>query len=98
MFLAVKFDWINPAAISLSTVSSDMAVNFWRAWWAWTICFGATVLISLSTKPKPDEELAGLVIGLTPDPSRSGDPLVKKPEFYAVVSLVVLIILNIYFW
>jgi len=98
LFLAVKFNWLDPTVITLSTVSSDMAVNFWRAWWAWSICFVATVLISLSTKPKPDEELRGLVIGLTPDLSIQGEHFYKKPEFFAVLSLIVLIILNVYFW
>jgi len=98
MFLAVKFNWINPAVITMSPVCSDMAVNFWRAWWAWALCFVSTVLISLSTKPKPDEELVGLVIGLTPEASGAHEPLYKKPEFYAVLSLIILVLLNIYFW
>jgi SSS family solute:Na+ symporter len=98
LFLAVKFSWIDPSVMTLSTVSSDMAVNFWRAWWAWSICFVATVLVSLSTKPKPDQELAGLVIGLTPEPSTKGERFYRKPEFAALISLVVLVVLNIYFW
>ena len=98
MFLAVKFGWLDPTVITLSTVSSDMAVNFWRAWWAWSICLVTTILISLSTTPKPDEELRGLVIGLTPDPSTKGEHFYKKPEFFAVLSAIVLVILNIYFW
>ena len=40
LFLAVKFQWINPASLTLSSTASDMAANFWRAWWAWLICFG----------------------------------------------------------
>ena len=98
MFLAVKFNWINPAVITMSPVSSDMAVNFWRAWWAWLICFGSTVLISLSTKPKPDEELVGLVVGLTPETVGVKEPFFKRPEFYAILSVIVLIALNVYFW
>ncbi len=98
LFLAVKFSWLDPNVITLSTVSSDMAVNFWRAWWAWCICFVATILISLSTKPKPDEELRGLVIGLTPDPAVKGEHFYKKPEFFAILSVVVLVLLNLYFW
>jgi SSS family solute:Na+ symporter len=98
LFLAVKFGWLDPKVITLSTVSSDMAVNFWRAWWAWCICFVATILISLSTKPRPDEELRGLVIGLTPDASIKGEHFYKKPEFFAVLSVIVLVILNVYFW
>jgi SSS family solute:Na+ symporter len=39
MYLAVKFQWISLSLITMSEVSSDMAANFWRAWWAWLICF-----------------------------------------------------------
>ncbi len=98
MFLAVKFSWIDPSVITMSTLSSDMAVNFWRAWWAWSICFVATVLVSLSTKPRPDSELAGLVIGLTPEVETREERFFKKPEFLAIVSLIALVILNVYFW
>jgi solute:Na+ symporter, SSS family len=98
MFLGVKFHWIDPSAIAMSPVASDMAVNFWRAWWAWAICFGSTVLISLSTKPKPDEELVGLVLGLTPETVDAAVPFYRKPEFFAVLSVIILVILNIYFW
>jgi SSS family solute:Na+ symporter len=75
-----------------------MAVNFWRAWWAWLVCFSMTILISLFTKKKPKEELVGLVKGLTVETARDGIPFVKRPEFYAILSVIVLVILNIYFW
>jgi SSS family solute:Na+ symporter len=98
MFLAVKFDWIDPRMLTLSNVQSDMAANFWRAWWAWLICFVLTILISLFTKKKTDEELVGLVKGLTPAAGADGIPWYRKPETFAIVSVIVLIILNIYFW
>ncbi len=98
LFLAVKFSWINPSLITLSTVTSDMAANFWRAWWAWVVCFVATIVISFFTKRKPDEELVGLVRGLTPTPGRGNIPVYRTPEFFAVIALVVMIALNIYFW
>jgi len=98
MFLAVKFQWIDPARITLSSAASDMAVNFWRAWWAWLVCFVTTIIISLFTKKKPREELIGLVKGLTPETARDGIPFMKRPEFYAILSAIVLVILNVYFW
>jgi SSS family solute:Na+ symporter len=98
MFLGVKFQWIDPARLTLSNTASDMAVNFWRAWWAWLVCFSLTILISLFTKKKPKEELVGLVKGLTEKTARDGIPFVKRPEFYAILSVIVLVILNIYFW
>ncbi len=98
MFLAVKFEWISKSAITLSNVASDMAANFWRAWWAWLICFGVTILVSLFTKKKPEKELVGLVKGLTEETVDEPVPLLKKPEFWGAISLLILIALNIYFW
>jgi SSS family solute:Na+ symporter len=98
LFLAVKFQWIHPASMTLSRTASDMAVNFWRAWWAWLICFGVTILVSLFTRKRAKEELVGLVKGLTVETALNPVPFVKTPEFYAIVSIAVLILLNIYFW
>jgi len=98
LFLAVKFTWIQPTVITLSKSASDMAVNFWRAWWAWLICFAVTILVSLFTKRKPREELAGLVKGLTAEKLTEPVPFLRRPEFYAIMSVLVLIVLNIYFW
>ncbi len=98
MYLGVKFHWISTRLITLSDVSSDMAANFWRAWWAWLICFLVTIAISLFTKKKPEAELVGLVKGLTPRLAEQGIPWFKRPAFYAVISLIVLIALNLAFW
>ncbi|NOX38204.1 MAG: sodium:solute symporter family protein [Calditrichaeota bacterium] len=98
LFIAVKFHWIEKSAITLSEVASDMAANFWRAWWAWLICFVVTIGVSLFTKKKPEEELVGLVKGLTPETVGQPVPWHKKPELYAGISLVLLIVLNLYFW
>lgn len=98
MYLAVKFHWINASLLTFSDHASDMAATFWRAWWAWLICFGATVVISLFTKKKPDSELVGLVKGLTEETIGKPVPLLQKPEFWALISVVVLIILNVLYW
>jgi len=98
LYLAVKFAWINESVITLSSVRSDMATNFWRAWWAWLICAVVTVVISLITKRKSKEELVGLVKGLTKENHDQAVPFIKKPEFFALISLIILIILNIIFW
>lgn len=65
LYMAVKFSWMNESIITMSSVHSDMATNFWRAWWAWLICAVVTVVVSLFTKKKSKEELVGLVKGLT---------------------------------
>ncbi len=98
LYLAVKFNWINQSIITMSNTSSVMAANFWRAWWAWLICFGVTIIISLFTKKRPKEELVGLVKGLTQETVTKDVVIYRKPEFYAIVSFIVLIILNIIYW
>jgi SSS family solute:Na+ symporter len=98
LFLAVKFGWMDPGTITMSSVSSDMAANFWRAWWAWLICFGTTILISLFTKKRPKEELVGLVKGLTPKADTGEIAFTRKPEFLALIAALVLIILNVLYW
>ena len=98
LYLAVKFEWISRSFITLSSPASDMAANFWRAWWAWLICFIVTIVISFFTKKKPKEELVGLVKGLTPETVNRDIPFVKRPEFYAIISCIVFVILNIIFW
>lgn len=98
MYLAVKFQWISLSLITMSDVSSDMSANFWRAWWAWLICFIATIFISLFTKKKPKEELIGLVKGLTLELIDRELTIIEKPGFWAIISLIVFAMLNIYFW
>src|ERR1051325_10314095 len=41
----------------LHTYPSDMAQTFWTAITAWTTCMVVTIVISLFTRPRPDEEL-----------------------------------------
>jgi SSS family solute:Na+ symporter len=76
---------------------SDMAQNFWGAIWAWTTCFVLTAAISLVTQPRRDEELRGLVYGLTPVPQHGHEPWHRRPAVLAVVVLVCTILLNLIF-
>jgi len=78
--------------------SSPQEGNFWRAWWAWVITVAVTVIVSLFTKPKTDEELKGLVYGTTPLPSYQGWKWYLRPGWMAVVAVLVLVGLNWYFW
>jgi SSS family solute:Na+ symporter len=98
LFIIDKLKWGDLTFITLSSTASDQATNFWRAWWAWLICFLVTIIISSFTKKKPKEELVGLVKGLTPETVDKGISIYRKPEFAAIISLIVLIILNIIFW
>jgi SSS family solute:Na+ symporter len=50
------------------------------------------------TKKRPKEELVGVVKGLTKENHNQDVPFMKRPEFYAIISLVIFILLNIWFW
>ena len=90
----VKGGWI----AVLTEYPSEMAQNFWTAIWAFTACFLATVIVSLATRPRSDEELIGLVYSLTKPPADAGGPWYMRPVPLAVVVLGLALILNLMFW
>jgi SSS family solute:Na+ symporter len=97
------FVWVqtNPSAlryIAMSPNAKPMAENLYRALWSWLICVGVTVVVSLFTKPVPEEKLAGLVYGVTPIPHDGSKTIWEKPIFWAIVVIVVFFILNLLFW
>lgn len=98
MWALVKLDPSKLAWIALSPHAKDMAENMYRALWSWVICVVVTVVVSLLTRPKPVEELVGLVYGCTELPSEGHLPLWKRPIFFGVVSLAAFVILQIIFW
>jgi SSS family solute:Na+ symporter len=77
---------------------STMAQNFWIAIFAWTACFVVTVVVSLATRPRPPEELEGLVYGLTKVPVDKGASWYRRTAPLAVGVGVVLLLLNLWFW
>ena len=78
--------------------ASEMAQNFWTAIWAWTTCFVVTIVVSMITKPRPDEELRGLVYSLTEKQRDEGEPWYRRPMTLGVVVLALTLVLNIIFW
>ncbi len=101
IFIGFRFGWISgdlASVLTFTATPSDMTRNLWQASWAWIVCFGMTVAISLFTAPKPDAELEGLVKGLTPKADDGKVGLLGRPGFWAAVALVVLVVLNVYFW
>lgn len=76
---------------------SEMAQNFWTAIWAFSTNFILTVVISLMTKPRPENELVGLVYSLTPKPVEHHMPWYARPKMIAVGLIVLLIALNLTF-
>lgn len=77
---------------------SEMSQNFWTAIVAFTTCFAVTIIVSLVTSPRPDDELKGLVYALTPKPEEGDLPWWKRPAALAIVVLALTVILNLIFW
>jgi len=95
--VGIKGGWL--AAVPLHTYPSEMAQNFWTAIWAWSICFAATIVISLVTRSKKtDQDLKGLVYSLTDRPKEEHLPWWKTPGGFGVLVLVLAIVLNVIFW
>jgi SSS family solute:Na+ symporter len=76
---------------------SDMAQNFWTAIFAFSVNFVVTILVSLMTEPRPEEELVGLVYSLTPKPLETHLSWWQKPITLAGAVLVLLVVLNLIF-
>jgi SSS family solute:Na+ symporter len=84
--------------VALSIDAKPMAENLYRALWSWIICVVVTVVVSLMTRPVPEEQLSGLVYGVTPIPDDGSKTIWEKPAFWAIVVIVVFFILNLIFW
>jgi SSS family solute:Na+ symporter len=90
----IKGGWLG----LVNTYPSEMAQNFWTAIWAWSVCFGVTILVSLVTRARPAEELRGLVYSLTEKPKDEGEPWYKRPGPLACVVLAMTLVLNVIFF
>jgi len=98
MWAWVKVDPTALRYIALSPGAKDMAENMYRALWSWLVCVIVTVVVSYATKPKPVEQLAGLVYGVTEIPSEAHIALYKRPIFWAAIVAVVFFVLQVIFW
>ncbi len=77
---------------------STMAQNFWLASFAFVICLGLTLVISLATKrTKTDEELKGLVYSLTPKLKDHESAWYLRPATLGIVLLLACVVLNLIF-
>ncbi|RKY85092.1 Na+/galactose cotransporter [candidate division KSB1 bacterium] len=77
-----------------------MAANFWRSFWAWLIAAGVAIIVSLFTEKKSEEKLKGFVKGLTEKVEIEKEylHLYQKPGFWASITLIIFIAINLYFW
>ncbi len=97
-FAPAAFNPEHTKYIARSEKAKPMAVNMYSAFWTLVVCVAVTIGVSLFTRPKPDEELKNLVMGLTPRPDEGPCPWYKHPILWAVVVLVALVAVNVIFW
>ncbi len=76
---------------------SSMGQAFSVAIVAWSVCFVVTILISMMTKPKTDQEMRGLVYSLTERPKTENAKWYLRPLPLGIVVLLVTVGINIYF-
>jgi len=88
---------------STGTLSlSGQGASFVAAGTAFVVDVVLSVLVSLVTRPKPDEELVGLVYSETPkeslvDADAAGYPWYRRPVPLAGCALVIVVVLNVIF-
>jgi solute:Na+ symporter, SSS family len=98
LWLWVKLDPSALGLVAFSDHAKDMAENIYRAMWSLLANVLVTIAVTLVTKPKPDQELKGLVYGLTELPSEGQFPIFKRPITWAAAVAVAFVALNLLFW
>lgn len=94
----IKVDPDSLRYVAFSPHAKDMAENIYRALWSLIANVGVTLVVSLFTKPKSDEQLKGLVYGLTSIPSELEIPFFNRPITWAAAVAVGFVLLNLIFW
>ena len=77
---------------------SELGQTFWTAIAAWVTCFVITIVVSLATRPRPEEELRGLVYSLTPKQDDGAQIWYERPATLAAIVLAIAVVLNIIFF
>ena len=82
---------------------TGQGASFVAATAAFIVDIVVSIVVSLRTSPKPEPELRGLVYSLTPrsdfhDANEAELPWYQQPNRLALISLIMVIILNIAFW
>lgn len=98
IFVAMKLDQRWVSVFCFSPLAQPLAQAMWQALWSGVICVGVSVLVTLATKPIPDENLRGLVYSLTDISREEHATIFQKPAFWGAVALAIFVVLQIIFW
>ena len=98
IFTLMKLDdsWVK--VFTFSPLAQPLAQAMWQALWACSICVAVTVLVSLATKPLPDESLRGLVYSLTDVAREVHTNFWHRPLVWGSIALVIFLVLQFIFW
>ena len=98
IFTLMKLDdsWVR--VFTFSPLAQPLAQAMWQALWACSICVVVTVLVSLATKPLPDESLRGLVYSLTDVAHEVHTNFWHRPLIWGSIALAIFLILQFIFW
>lgn len=89
-----KGGWISP----MYEIKSGMGQAFIVASFSWLANFFTTIIVSLLTNPKPDNELRGLVYSLTEKVQSTEKRWYLKAAPLGIILLIITILLNIFFF
>jgi len=89
-----KGGWITP----LYEIRSGLGQAFIVAGVSWIANFTVTIIVSLVTKPKPEEELRGLVYSLTEKKPISQSRWYLNPVTLGIILLLITVLFNIIFF
>ncbi len=98
MFTLMKLDHRWVGVFALSPKAQGLAQDMYQALWSCVTCVVVTVLVTLVTKPRPDEELKGLVYSLTEVAREEHKSFLHRPLFWGLAALAALLVLQIIFW
>src|SRR5438552_9422510 len=94
--LKLSSRWVS--VFALPPDSKGLAQAMYQALWSCLWCGAGTGLVTLVTKPKPDEELKGLVYSLTEVAREEHASFLHRPLFWGIAALAILLVLQIIFW
>lgn len=98
MFGLMKADHRWVSVFALSPYAQGLAQDMYQALWSCVTCVVVTVVVTAFTRPRPDEELRGLVYSLTDVAHEKATSLLHRPAFWAAIAVAIFIVLQIIFW
>jgi len=93
---ASRTRWIG--LFALSPQAKGLAQDMYQSLWSCTTCVVVTILVTLVTKPRPDEELRGLVYSLTEVAHEEHTSILHRPLLLGAVAIGILLVLQVVFW